>query len=180
VKFAIVPPVTKPTALSGGSPSRSRSQELATSSTALCAGVRSRRPLFWSQALTSQSAASAAGWVPPMTKPKNRPDGIALSPGSQAATSRSTTSAALVGPSASSCPSAAATSATEAWPGTGRLSSEVSQSRAWRWACSRAVVVSSIPRASRLAGDRARTLRPGLGWTAQSRLPKYRTVGESL
>ena len=51
-----------------------------TSSTAEWAGVTARIPAFWSQALTSQSAASAAGWVPPMTKPKKRPDGIAVSP----------------------------------------------------------------------------------------------------
>ena len=76
VKFDIVAPVTKPTALPSGSPSRSSSQALATSSTALCAGVTRRRPEFWSQALTSQSAARAAGWVPPMTNPKKRPDGI--------------------------------------------------------------------------------------------------------
>ena len=91
VKLAIVPPVTKPTALPGGSPSRSSSQVSVSSSTAEWAGVRTRRPEFWSQALTSQSTARAAGWVPPMTKPKNRPPGIAVSPGSHAAASSSTT-----------------------------------------------------------------------------------------
>ena len=40
-----------------------------------------RSPQFWSQALTSQSAASAAGCVPPITKPKKRPLGIAGEPG---------------------------------------------------------------------------------------------------
>ena len=33
------------------------------------AGVTWRSHAFWSQALTSQSAASAAGYVPPMTMP---------------------------------------------------------------------------------------------------------------
>ncbi len=70
----------------------------ATSSTAVCAGVTVRRPEFWSHALTSQSAASAAGCEPPMTKPKNRPDGIAVSPGSAARASSATTSGAGVGP----------------------------------------------------------------------------------
>ena len=40
--------------------------------------------------------------TPPITIPKNRPDGIATSPGSHASASRSTTSAAGVGPSGSS------------------------------------------------------------------------------
>ena len=77
VKFAIVAPVTKPTPLSAGSPSSSRNQAAATSSTATTAGVTFRSTVFWSQALTSQSDASAAGCEPPMTKPKKRPDGIA-------------------------------------------------------------------------------------------------------
>ena len=94
VKFAIVPPVTKPTALSVGSPSRSRTQRPATSSTAAAAGVSARRPVFWSHADVSQSAPSAAGSAPPITIPKNRPEGIATRPGSQASASRSTTSAA--------------------------------------------------------------------------------------
>ena len=54
-------------------PSRSSSHASVRSSTAEWAGVSERSPEFWSHALTSQSAASAAGWVPPMTKPKNRP-----------------------------------------------------------------------------------------------------------
>ena len=39
------------------------------SSTAECAGVSRRSVAFWSQVLTSQSAASAAGCVPPITIP---------------------------------------------------------------------------------------------------------------
>ena len=58
----------------------------------LSPGVANRRPVFWSQALTSQSVASAAGSVPPITQPKKRPDPMAISPGSAAAASRSTTS----------------------------------------------------------------------------------------
>ena len=56
-------------------------------------------PAFWSQALTSQSAASAAGCVPPITIPKKRPDGIAVSPGSLAVARCSITSAGSCGPS---------------------------------------------------------------------------------
>ena len=69
VKLAIVPPVTNPTALPSGSPSRSSSHALATCSVAVAAGVSRASPAFWSQALTSQSAASAAGCEPPITIP---------------------------------------------------------------------------------------------------------------
>ena len=69
MKLAIVPPVTNPTALPSGSPSRSSSHALATCSVAVTAGVSRASPAFWSQALTSQSAASAAGCVPPITIP---------------------------------------------------------------------------------------------------------------
>src|SRR5919107_4332302 len=138
VKFAIVPPVTKPTALSGGRPSRSVSQPSTTSSTAAGAGVRVRSPEFWSHALVSQSAASAAGCVPPMTMPKNRPDGIAVRPGSHACVSRSTTLAGSVGPSGRSVPSAATTSSADTCGGTGRSWSESSQAVAWRCARSSA------------------------------------------
>lgn len=65
----MVAPVVKPTALSPGRPSRSSSHAPATSSTAAYAGEAARSTQFWSQALTSQSAASAAGSVPPITKP---------------------------------------------------------------------------------------------------------------
>ena len=42
-----------------------------------------RGPVFWSQAETSQSAASDAGSAPPITNPKNRPEPIAVMPGSR-------------------------------------------------------------------------------------------------
>ena len=70
VKLAIVAPVTKPTLVPAGSPSRSISQAPATSSATAAAGERAYRPPFWSQALVSQSAPSAAGRLPPTTKPK--------------------------------------------------------------------------------------------------------------
>ena len=64
-----------------------------TSSIAAAAGVANRSPVFWSQALTSQSAASAAGSVAPITQPKKRPDWIAIRPGSAFVASISMTSA---------------------------------------------------------------------------------------
>lgn len=69
VKLDIVAPVVKPTALSAYRPSRSSSHAPAMSSTAACAGETARMTLFWSQALTSQSVASAAGSLPPTTNP---------------------------------------------------------------------------------------------------------------
>ena len=53
-----------------GRPSRSSSHAAATSSIAAAAGDMTCRAVFWSQADTSQSAASAAGSAPPVTKPK--------------------------------------------------------------------------------------------------------------
>ena len=119
MKLAIVPPVTNPTSDVDGSPSRSSSQLAATSSVAAEPGVTNRMPVFWSQALTSQSAPSAAGSVPPITQPKNRPDAIAISAGSTLRASRSMTSAGSVGPSGSSPPSAATTWSAVACGGTG-------------------------------------------------------------
>ena len=83
-----------------GRPSRSRNQAPAVSSRATTPGVGDRIPAFWSHALTSQSAARAAGSVPPMTQPKNRPDWIAINPGSVARAICSTTAVGAVGPPA--------------------------------------------------------------------------------
>ena len=66
----------------GRQPEQVEQPRPAASSTAAAAGVANRMPVFWSHALTSQSAARAAGKLPPITQPKNRPDGIAISPGS--------------------------------------------------------------------------------------------------
>jgi hypothetical protein len=67
---AIVAPVTNPTLEPSGSPNSSRSHAAATSSATAAAGEIAYRPAFWSQALVSQSAASAAGTPPPITNPK--------------------------------------------------------------------------------------------------------------
>ena len=72
----------------------------ATASSADAAGVGSARPVFWSQAETSQSAASEDGTAPPTTNPNYRPEPIAMRPGSAARASSSTTasgSAAVLG-----------------------------------------------------------------------------------
>ena len=67
---AIWQPVTKANEECGGRPRSSSTQRPVTASSADVAGVTSARPVFWSQVETSQSAASDAGSVPPMTKPK--------------------------------------------------------------------------------------------------------------
>ncbi len=68
MKLAMVAPVVKPTSESGRC-RMSSSQRPATSSIAAIEGVARRIPAFWSHALTSQSAPSAAGSVPPITQP---------------------------------------------------------------------------------------------------------------
>ncbi len=70
VTFAICAPVVSPTPDSGGRPSRSSSQPQATSSATAAAGEETALNAFWSHADASQSAASAAGSAPPVTKPK--------------------------------------------------------------------------------------------------------------
>ena len=124
----MVPPVTKPTSAVAGSPSRSSTQVPAISSTPVVPGVAKRIPVFWSQAATSQSAARAAGRVPPMTHPKNRPEGIAIRPGSMVSARRSTTSTGSVGPSGRSVPNALRMPSIPDCGGTFRSGSDVSQS----------------------------------------------------
>ena len=70
VKLDVVAPVAKPTAAPLGSPSASSTQRSATASIAAAAGELTRLKPFWSHAETSQSAPSAAGSAPPVTKPK--------------------------------------------------------------------------------------------------------------
>ena len=68
--LAICAPVVRPTLHSAGRPSTSSSQPHATSSTTEAAGDETALNEFWSHAEVSQSAASAAGSAPPVTKPK--------------------------------------------------------------------------------------------------------------
>ena len=67
---AIVAPVVNPTLAVSGSPNRSISHAPAVSSATAAAGPMTYSPAFWSQALVSQSAARAAGTLPPITNPK--------------------------------------------------------------------------------------------------------------
>jgi hypothetical protein len=86
VTLPICVPVTSPIEECAGKPSRSQTQSRTTSSTTAADGPPTYSPAFWSHADVSQSAASAAGRPPPITKPKYRPLGIATIPGSAAAT----------------------------------------------------------------------------------------------
>src|SRR5215217_4480252 len=94
VKLAIMAPVTKPTDALSGSPSNSMSHRPVISSTTAAAGASRERPAFWSHVEVSQSAAMLAGVEPPITKPKNRPLWVAISPGSAIRAKVSITSAA--------------------------------------------------------------------------------------
>ena len=71
-----------------GRPSRSSVHADATSSIAAAAGDREWNAAHWSHAETTQSAASAAGTAPPITKPKWRGPALATRPGSAPATKR--------------------------------------------------------------------------------------------
>ena len=93
VKLASVAPVAKPTELSRGRSSSSRSQRAAASSQAAADGVGVWPPAFCPQALVSQSAAMPTGWEAPITQPKKRGPAMALSPGSARRTSSSITAA---------------------------------------------------------------------------------------
>ena len=104
---AIWQPVTNANDECAGSPRSSITQRPASASSAHVAGVGSASPVFWSQVDTSQSAAIDAGSAPPMTKPKNRPEPIAVIPGSSDAASSSITSLASDGPSGTGASSAA-------------------------------------------------------------------------
>jgi hypothetical protein len=64
--------VTNLTPLAAGRPRRSRTQPAATTSATVSAEATGVPPQFWSQADVSQSAATATGSAPPMTKPKQR------------------------------------------------------------------------------------------------------------
>src|SRR5690242_6677035 len=71
------------------------------------------------------------------------------------------TSFAGVGPSGSSAPSAAVTSATEARGGTGRVARVSSQRLAWRFAWSSALYRSVMPPVSAVRGGRVTVVLPG-------------------
>ena len=70
--MAIVPPVTSTPLKSSGSSNSSRSQSVAITSRRVPRGEAIQAATFWSSADVSQSAASAAGVVPPITKWKKR------------------------------------------------------------------------------------------------------------
>ena len=125
MKWAICTPVTNPTDAPAGRPSSSASQPPPTSSTTAAAGPSTCSPAFWSQAAVSQSAASAAGVAPPMTKPKNRPLGVATSPGSAASARAAIVLRGSSGASGSGPPRAARNAGRLALLPTGRAGSPV-------------------------------------------------------
>jgi hypothetical protein len=69
-KVQAVALVPKPTPLSRGRSSASRTQREATRSIVAAAGELSKEDAHWSHASITRSAAAAAGNVAPMTKPK--------------------------------------------------------------------------------------------------------------
>src|SRR5205814_41020 len=87
-----------------------------TSSTAAVPGLIWLSAAFWSQAPASQLAASAAGNVPPMTKPKYRGPAIAVVAGPTTSSSRARTSWSAIGLSGNGTSSSASRArALRAW-----------------------------------------------------------------
>ena len=70
-KLAIVAPVVSTPPHAAGSPKSSFNQSIDTCSSRPASGEETHAPGFWSSAVASQSAPSAAGVVPPSTKWKN-------------------------------------------------------------------------------------------------------------
>ena len=130
VNEAIVAPVVKPTLTPDGSPNRSASHAPATSSATAAAGPMTYRPAFWSHALVSQSAASAAGRLPPITNPKKRGPAVAMSPPSALAARASTTSTGSWPASGSGPPNRRRSSSSGTVGATGRSGRPATNSRA--------------------------------------------------
>src|ERR1700682_5557944 len=76
VACAIWQPVTSAKLEEGGICSNSLSHVPTTSSTIEAAGEHAYRAAFWSHADVSQSAANAAGKVPPIAQPNERPPAV--------------------------------------------------------------------------------------------------------
>ncbi len=128
--LAIWPPVTNPTDAARGRSSSSSIQPAATCSIIVVAGNGSDIAQFWSQALTSQSAATATGSAPPITHPRKRPEPLAMRPGSARATRSRTTSAGSAPASGSGAANASSIARAPASGRTGRSGSAASQRRA--------------------------------------------------
>ena len=93
VKLAIVAPVVKTPPHLDGRPKRSSSHRMDVASSCPPSGDDAHENAFWSTADASQSAASAAGVAPPVTKWKKRGPAEACAP-SRPATRRAITSSA--------------------------------------------------------------------------------------
>ena len=104
-----------------GSPNSDRSQSSATVSTEVANSDAARENAFWSSSETVQSAASAAGVTPPVTKWKNRGPAEWVADAVPTDSSRSATAAAP-SPTPGSSPPSSPTRAEPAY--TGRVASE--------------------------------------------------------
>ena len=166
VNEAIVAPVVKPTLTPAGSPNSSASHPPATSSATAAAGPMTYSPAFWSQALVSQSAATAAGTPPPITNPKKRGPALPTSPPSAFWARASTTSTGSSPTSGSDPPKRRRSSSTGTLGATGRSGRPAMNSRAISAARSSAASVGVVVGARFMAG-------PGLVVTGLSIVVGY-------
>ncbi len=141
VKFAAVAPVVRAPPHSAGSSKSSLSQPSATVSRRVPSGEPTQLNAFWSSAVASQSAPSAAGVTPPVTKWKKRGPGEAVAASSPAASSSRASTAP--DPSSGSGPPKPRATSSPSSGSTGRSSSAASHADAWSNASRAAAAVSS-------------------------------------
>ena len=128
VKFAAVAPVVRTPPHAAGSSKSCFSQSTATVSSRVPRGEPTQLKAFWSSAVASQSAPSAAGVTPPVTKWKNRGPGEAVAASSPPTSSwRASTAPA---PSSGSGPPKPAAASSAPSGSTGRSSRPASQAEA--------------------------------------------------
>src|SRR5882724_4134325 len=171
VVLAICPPVTIPIPVPAGSPNSPVNQAITVSSTTAAAGESTKRPAFWSHALVSQSAPTAAGRLPPITKPKNRGPAVPTNPGSARFASSSITRPAGSPCSGSGPPRAARIASGRAAAPTGRALTPSRNRTAAACAASRAV--RSMLHPNRSGALRAEQVRSA----ARRRSPHWRCNG---
>jgi hypothetical protein len=145
VKFAVVAPVVRTPPQSAGSSNSSFSQSSATTSSRAPSGDETQANEFWSNADASQSAPSAAGVTPPVTKWKKRGPGERTTAPAPSASAPSAASAPS--PSSGSGPENLSAASAEPALATGADWSAARNSCAESAAARRTVAVSSRIRA---------------------------------
>ena len=142
MKLAAVAPVVSAPPQSAGSAKSSLSQSRATVSRRVPSGEPTQLKAFWSSAVASQSAPSAAGVTPPVTKWKKR--GPEEPVAASSPVSSSSSAATAPEPSSGNGPPKRATASSTPCGSTGRSSRPARYSPACSYANAAAAAVSSL------------------------------------